>query len=57
MSVTSEFEVGVDNIIFTTRANGDKIEIKGVNIDQENATNLASLVNSKKTLTVKIEEK
>lgn len=57
MAIKSEFEVGEDCIMFTTKANGDQIRITGVDLSQENAANLASLIGGGKTLTVEITEK
>jgi hypothetical protein len=52
----AEFQAESDKIIFTTRTNGDKIEIFGVHLGQTNAENLAGLVNSGETLTVIIKK-
>lgn len=57
MAIKSKFDVEPDSITFTTRANGDQIRITGVNLSQEDAANLASLIGSKKILKVEIAEK
>lgn len=57
MAVKSEFEVGEDHIIFTTKTNGDQIRITNVNLSPKNAANLASLIGGGKTLSVEIAEK
>lgn len=40
------FEVGVDQILFNTRTNGDSLRITGLRLTQEQATSLAWLINS-----------
>lgn len=57
MAIKSKFEIGQDCITFTTKANGDQVRITGVNLSQEDAANLASLIGGKKILSVEITEK
>lgn len=57
MAVTSEFNVNVDCMDFTTRTNGDKILIKNVHLGAEAAKNLADLINSVDVLKVEIKAK
>jgi hypothetical protein len=53
----SEFDVLPDQIEFRTKTNGDRIDIKFIHLGQQNAQELASLINSGKTITVIIKEK
>ena len=57
MAIECEFDVGPDGIVFTTMTNGDQIRISKVNLDSENAANLASLIGNGATLTVQIKVK
>ena len=53
----AKFDVGVDQIEFTTQANGDHIRIKGVQVPKESAAALAYMINGKKILEIQIKEK
>ena len=62
MAVKAQFAVGVDCLIFTTKTNGDHIEIgphnvAALHLGLEAATNLASLINSGEILTVIVKKK
>lgn len=52
--MNAEVIVGVDQIEFTTKTNGDRIRINGIHFDAENASNLAHLINSQEQLKVEI---
>lgn len=52
-----EFNAEADQIELKTRTNGDFIEIRGINLDQENAAALAWLINADNHLTVEIKIK
>lgn len=41
------FETTADQVQFSTKTNGDRIQIKGVHLTQDQATSLAWLINSK----------
>jgi len=56
-AINSEFEVGADGVTFTTKTNGDYVELKGFHFDAENAANLATLINSETILSVEIKAK
>ena len=57
MAVTSEFNVNVDCMEFTTRTNGDRIFMKNIYLGAEAAKNLADLINSTDVLKVEIKAK
>jgi len=52
----SETIVDVDNIVFITRTNGDRIEIRKVHFTAQNAANLAQMINSNKQLKIIIKD-
>lgn len=62
MPIRAEFDVGVDQIEFRTKTNGDYIEIgphngAPIHLGQEAASNLANLINGGEILTVVIKKK
>lgn len=57
MAIKSEFDTGVDTIAFTTKTNGDRVDIRGVHLGTEAAANLATLINGGQVLTVVIKAK
>lgn len=56
MALNCEFEVGPDCIVFITRSNGDRIELKGFDLDAENAANLATMINEGMNVKVELKE-
>lgn len=54
---TCEFDVETDQIELKTATNGDFIEIRKINLNQEQAASLAWLVNHPNHLTVEIKIK
>ncbi len=46
-----------DSITFTSKTNGDKINIKGVHVEQDDAAALAYMIQSGKDLKVIFKEK
>ena len=54
MSVIAEFTVGPDCIEFRTVTNGDRINIKKVHLDADNAAALARLITDGDMLHVEI---
>ncbi len=54
---TCEFDVEHDQIELKTRANGDFIEIRGINLNSNQASSLAYLVNTDNHLTIEIKIK
>lgn len=54
---TCEFDVGHDQIELKTRANGDFIEIRGINLSRDAAAALAYLVNTDNHLTIEVKVK
>ncbi len=62
MAIEAKFDVEPDQIVFSTRTNGDHIEIgphnaPPVQLGQQAATNLANLINSGETLSIEIKAK
>lgn len=62
MAIKAKFDVEVDGIVFTTKTNGDHIEIgphnaSPLHLGQEAATNLANLINGGETLSIVIKAK
>jgi hypothetical protein len=55
-TITCEFTTTTDNIVLTTKTNGDRITITGIHLTTENAGNLAKLVNGTADLKVEIKE-
>ena len=55
---TCEFITTVDNVVFSTRTNGDKVVLLNLVLSKEQAVALTELVNSESgtELSVKIEE-
>ena len=49
-----EFEISADQILLTTRTNGDKVECKHMHLGEEAAGALAYMINSATTLKVEI---
>lgn len=54
---TCEFDVEHDQIELKTRANGDFIEIRGINLCADEAAALAYLVNTDNHLTIEVKVK
>lgn len=48
------FEVGVDQVLLSTRTNGDSLRVTGLRLTQEQATSLAWLINSGEETRLKI---
>jgi len=59
MANKCEFNVRADKVKFVTQTNGDSIYIKGLHMSQQEATDLAWLVNlpPRTLLNIKIKEK
>jgi len=55
--IKSEFDVLPEAINFLCSANSDRVNFGKLELSQEAATNLATLINGGKTLTVIIKEK
>ncbi len=51
-----DFDVNLDQVIFTTQTNGDRIEIKDINLSADEAGNLAHMVNNGRKLRITIKE-
>ncbi len=49
-----EFNLGADQLKFTTRTNGDTLLITGLHLTKEQAASLAYLVNSQQDLKVEV---
>jgi hypothetical protein len=56
MSIRCETDIQPDMMIFTTRSNGDRIEIRCA-LGATNSANLATLINSGETLTLIVKKK
>lgn len=54
---TCEFDVDADQIELKTRRNGDFIEIRGINLNQNASAALAWLINADNHLTIEIKVK
>lgn len=50
------FKVKPDQIIFTTRTNGDRVSCKGMHINKDNAAALSYFIQAGKNLKVVIKE-
>jgi len=46
MAIKSEFDVPFDCMKFTTRTNGDRIEMRKLHLGPEQAAHLATLINT-----------
>ena len=57
ISEICEFCTRSDQVHFHTRTNGDNIHIKGIHLTQDQATNLAWLVNADDNVKLKFEIK
>lgn len=54
--VTAEFDIGVDQIEFRTKTNGDVIRITNVHLGKEAASALAELINDHDNLKIEIKK-
>lgn len=56
MATKVDFDVGIDQIIFTTQTNGDRIEIKDINLSSDSAADMARMLNDSQTFNIVIKE-
>ncbi len=57
MAEKIDFDVNLDQIIFTTQTNGDNIVIKDINLSADDAGSLAHMVKNGQSLNIVIKEK
>ena len=57
MGIKIEFEVGHDQVLFSTQTNGDRIAFRRIHLGPQDAANLAELINTQDgNLSVKIKQ-
>ena len=57
MARECNFELAADQCEFRTRTNGDRIKMDGMNIDAQNAADLAYMIQDAAILEIQIKEK